>query len=133
MPSYRKRRDWRSRVRIWTVPVVAFLCLLWFGTQELKFRHRQQTAWVSAPATIEDTRLRPLAKFGFEYGGKDLYEVDVLATYSVAGQVHHDWVPLTTAPAPSAAAQKAASELKGKRCSVRWDPAVPDQRLADLL
>jgi hypothetical protein len=133
MPRYSKRRrGWLSIVRIAIVPILALACIGGLLYQELAFKHRQKTTWISVTGTIQQARLHPIARYALEYGSKDLYEIDVLATYSANGAPHEDWVPYSTPPKSLAAAQSAVSLLKGKQCLVRWDPASPDQKIADI-
>jgi len=121
-----------SIVRIAIIPLLALTCIGGLLYEELVFKHRQKTTWISVPATIEQTRLHPIARYALEYGSKDLYEIDVLASYSANGASHEDWIPLSTPPKSLAAAQSTLSTLKGKQCMIRWDPAAPDQKTADI-
>jgi hypothetical protein len=121
-----------SYVRIWTPPLIALFCVLFFLYEEHAFNRHKQTSWTTAPAVVEDTRLRPIARFALQYGSKPLYETDVLATYTVNGTPHKDWLPLSESPKPGKDAQAEATALKGKQCFVRWDPATPDQKIVEL-
>jgi hypothetical protein len=133
MPRYSKRsRNWKSIVRGGIIPVLAIACVAALLYQELAFRHRQKTTWTTVTATIEQTRIHPIARYALEYGSKDLYEVDVLTSYSVNGVQRDDWVPLSEAPQSLAKVQSATQHLKGRQCLVRWDPSSPDQKIADL-
>ena len=129
----KRRRGWKSIVRIAVIPVVALACVIALLYEELAFRHRQKTTWTNVIATIEQSRLHPIARYALEYGNKNnLYEIDVLAEYSTNGVEHHDWAPLSESPKPLAEAQSSLLPLKGKRCIIRWDPASPDQKFAEL-
>ncbi len=83
-------------------------------------------------ATVEDTRLHPIARFAFEYGSKDLYEVDVKASYSLNGVPQKEWLALSDAPKPRSEAKLESVRLKGSRCVVRWSLSNPDQKIAEL-
>jgi hypothetical protein len=132
MPRYSKRRrGWKSLLRIGIIPALALACILGLLYAELAFRHRQKTTWSAITATVQETRLRPVAKYALEYGSKDLYEVDVLVSYSSNGAPLKNWVPLSEAPKPLANAQATQRDLNGKTCLVRWDSASPDDRTAD--
>jgi hypothetical protein len=128
----KRRRSWKSLARIALVPLLALACISGLLYEDHSFKHRQKTTWTSVPATIDQTRLHPIARYALQYGSKDLYDVDVLASYSANGVQHEDWVPLDESPKSLAAAQAMAPLLKGKQCLVRWDPASPDQKIADL-
>jgi hypothetical protein len=128
----KRRRSWKSLLRIAVVPVVALACIGGLLCEELAFRHRQKTSWASEAATVKQTRLHPIARYALEYGGKDLYEIDILAKYAANGVQHEDWVPLSEPPKALAEAQAAALRLTGRECLVRWDSAAPDQKIAEL-
>jgi len=130
MPRYTRRRSLKSIIRIAVIPTIALLCIIGLFYAEHTFKKRQQT-WTTVEATAEDTRVRPMARFALEYGSKDLYEIDVLATYTSNGTSHQDWVPFSEKPKPLNEAKPEAAALKGKPLLLRWDPAVPDQKLAD--
>jgi hypothetical protein len=133
MPRYAKPR--RSRlfyVRLWIVPALAVIGIAAFFYAEFAFRHQVQTNWIQTTATIEDTRTRPLARYALEYGSKGLYEVDVLATYAADGRLQKDWIPIAEAAKSLPEAKSQAATMKGKLCTVRWDPAAPDQKFAEL-
>lgn len=133
MPRYSKpRRDWKFFLRLLIIPILALAGIITFLYQEHTFHHQQQNTWTTVPATIEDTRLHPIARFSFQYGSKDLYEIDVLATYTLNGAPRKDWVTLTEAPKPSDKATAEAAALKGKTCVLRWAPSAPDQKIAEL-
>lgn len=125
---YRTRAFW---IRVSIVPALAVVAIAVFFYEELLFRHEQQTTWKSSPTIAEDTRIRPMARFALEYGSKGLYEVDVLAAYSIDGVAHQDWAPVSGAPMPQAQAQAEATRMKGKPCTLRWNPSAPDQRTVD--
>jgi hypothetical protein len=132
MLRYRRRRGWKSHVRIWTVPLIAMLCVAGFLYSEDDFQRRKQATWITSTAIAEDTRLRPIARFSLEYGSKPLYEVDVLASYTEQGQPHQDWLPLSESPQNEIQARAQANALKRRQCFVRWDPANPTQKLVEL-
>lgn len=132
MPRYRRPRSWKSRVRIWTPPVIAALCVIFFLYEEHAFNHHKQTSWTTSTAIAQDTRLRPLARFALQYGSKPLYEIDVLASYAVEGTPHQDWLPLSQSPQPDQEAHTEAAALKGRSCVVRWDPQTPDRKIVEL-
>jgi hypothetical protein len=96
---WKHRRGWKSIVRIATISVVALTFVVGLLYEEIAFRHRQKTTWTNVAATIEQTRLHPIARYALEYGNKnDLYEIDVLGSYSANGVVHKDWAPLSLSP-----------------------------------
>ena len=129
----KRRRGWKSIVRIVAIPAVALACVIGLLYEELAFRHRQKTTWTNVAATIEQTRLHPIARYALEYGNKnDLYEIDVLASYSANGVQHEEWAPLSQSPKPLAESQSLLPSLKGKQCTIRWDPASPDQKFVEL-
>jgi hypothetical protein len=133
MPTYSKRRSSsKSILRIVAVAALAIACVVGLMYEELAFKHRQRTTWTTVTATVEQSRLRPIAGYALEYGSKKLYEVDVFASYSMNNVQHKEWVPLSQAPLSLAEAQSMSPRLKGRSCFVRWDPSSPDQRIADL-
>ncbi|SEG05017.1 hypothetical protein SAMN05421819_1815 [Bryocella elongata] len=132
MPRYSRPRSWKSHVRIWTPPVLALLCIGFFVYQEHAYKHRQLTSWTTTNATADDVRLQPVSRFALEYGSKPLYETYVLASYTVNGAPHKDWLPLSESPKADKAAHAEADAIKGKQCFVRWDPATPDQKIVEL-
>jgi len=132
MPRYSKRRDWKFFLRLLIIPILAIAGVATFLYQEHTFHHQQQTTWTTVPATIEDTRLHPVARFAFEIGSKDLYALDVLAAYALNGAPQKEWVTLTLPAKPKSWATAEAATLKGKPCLLRWDPSAPDQKIAEL-
>jgi hypothetical protein len=82
MPRYARRRSVKSIIRIAIIPAIALFCIIGLFYAEHTFKQRQRTTWTTVDATAEDTRVRPIARFALEYGSKDLYEIDVLVTYS---------------------------------------------------
>ena len=128
----RTRRDWKFFLRVLIIPILAIAGVATFLYQEHAFRHQQQTTWTTIPATIEDARLHPVARFAFEIGSKDLYSIDVLATYTVNGVPQKEWVTLTLPAQPKSEAATGAATLKGKPCLLRWDPSASDQKIAEL-
>jgi hypothetical protein len=131
MPRYAKRRTLKSIIRIWIIPVLALACIGGFFYEEHSFKRQHQT-WTTVAAVAEDTRLHPIARYALEYGSKDLYTVDVLATYSFNDVPQKDWIPLSESPKTLDEAKSQAASLKGKQCLVRWDPSAPDQKIAEL-
>jgi hypothetical protein len=132
MPRYsRPRRTPASYIRLGLIPTLALACIVALFFAEHRFR-RDQQHWPSTTATIEQTRVQPIPGRPFEYGSHQLYEVDVLLTYNVANQPHHDWLPLSQPPQNLSAAQAQRTALPGKPCNLRWDPAHPDNVLAEL-
>jgi len=133
MPRYSKpRRDWKFFLRLLIIPILAIAGIITFLYQEHAFRHQQQTTWTTVPATIEDTRLRPVARFAFEIGSQDLYALDVLAAYTLNGASQKEWVALTLPAEPKSQATTDAAMLKGHTCLLRWDPSTPNQKIAEL-
>ena len=131
MPRYARRRSVKSIIRIAVIPTIAIFCIIDLFYAEHTFKQRQRTTWTTVDATADDTRVRPMARFALEYGSKDLYEIDVLVTYTSTGTSHKDWVPFSEKPRPLSEAKPEAAALKGKPLLLRWDPASPDQKLAE--
>ena len=120
-----------SIIRIWIIPVLALACICGILYEEHSFK-RQQKIWTTVAAVAEDTRLHPISRYALEYGSKDLYEVDVLATYSFNGAPQKDWIPLSEPAKSLDEAKSQAASLKGKQCLVRWDPSAPEQKVVEL-
>ena len=88
--------------------------------------------WSSVVATIEDTRTHLAVHGNSQGGGAMLYNVDLLAKYSVGGEIREQWTTISQLPKLLADAQLQAHLLKKKQCIVRWKPAAPDQIVADI-
>jgi len=98
--------------------------------------HRQQMIrerdWMSAIATIEDTRAQLAMRRDSQSGGAMLYEVDILARYPVSGVVREQWTPIHQYPQLLADAELQMGLLRGKRCFVRWKRSDPDHIVAEV-
>lgn len=97
-------------------------------------RHRQdiETNWQSSTATIEDVRFQPAIQVESNRGGAMLYDVQVLAQYSLDGTVQKKWITVQQPPRGIAEAKLEAFRWKGQTCFVRWKPNSPDQVIADV-
>jgi hypothetical protein len=126
------RRDWKSILRIAIIPALALTCVIGLFVAEHHFQRDKRTTWTTVPAMIEATRIQPIPGRPFEYGSKQLYEVDVLVTYPLNGTPQHLWLPLSQPPQRRAAAQTQQAILEGAPCFLRWDPAHPDDKIAEL-
>src|SRR3569623_616144 len=78
----KKRRDW-NQLGTFGIVLGAILaaCALLFINHRVQL-HREES-WSTAAATIQDTRTRLVSRTDGTYGGHMLYEVQVLATFSM--------------------------------------------------
>ncbi len=128
----KSQEDWRQfrNLCAWVLFAIAVAPGLLYHQYSLHRMLRED--WTSAAATIKDTRTERLQIANWDYGGAVLYEVEMLAKYSVNGAEHEKWIALSEYPHSQSDAQLKAYLLKGKQCFVRWNPAHPDQIVADI-
>jgi Protein of unknown function (DUF3592) len=129
-PKTRADRMQLLAILAYVVFAIAFVASLVY----LKHRAQQsrEETWVTAAATIEDTRTQLAGVYNSIYGGGLSYEVDVLAKFSVDGASREEWITLSQAPKGLDSARYQAQVLKGKQCYVRWNPSHPKQTVAEI-
>jgi hypothetical protein len=128
----KKRSDWWSLAKLAAYVLLIIACVAGL----LYNNHRQQISrdreWSSALATIEDTRTHLAVQSNSQGGGAMLYEVEVLAKYSVDGEVREQWTTISQLPKLLADAQLQAHLLKKKQCIVQWRSTAPDRIIAEI-
>jgi hypothetical protein len=135
--AYQRVRP-RNRPARWQLLVICGCVLLVIGVPAslLYYQHRTQQYreqnWDSAVATIEDVRMKLVGEGGSGLGGGTLYSVEVLARFAVDGTPQERWIRIEQGPESSAFAQLQARLWKGEKCFVRWNPANPDQIVAEM-
>jgi len=103
------------------------------GLTYLKQRTRVARAnWANAAARIEDTRTRLVRQSDSKYGGRMLYQVEVLAAFSMNGSHQERWIPVEQAPKTLTSAQFEEAQWKGSKCVVRWNPSNPREMAVEL-
>ena len=95
-------------------------------------QQRREQTWESAVADIEDVRIELASQLNSQRGSAMLYDVQILARYSVGGTKQERWVTVPQAPRQLSEAQLQAFRWKGKTCFVRWKPSAPNQVLAEV-
>jgi hypothetical protein len=140
MPAANALEELRPKTRADRMQLFAILAYVAFaisfvaGLVYMKHRAQQsrEETWVTAIATIEDTRTQLAGVYNSIYGGGSSYEVDVLAKFPADGASHEEWIPLSQAPKGLDSARYQAWVLKGKQCFVRWNPSHPKQIVAEI-
>ena len=126
------RSDWR--VVIWTC--VCLFGVIVFVATVFYVKHRDQLereqTWSSAIATIESVRPRLVTQIDSTRGGTLLYDVDVLAKYTVDGTVREQWITLSQSPKTMDTVRLQEFSLKGQHCFVRWKPSDPKAIVAEI-
>ena len=103
------------------------------GLLYLKQRTRLARAnWANAAARIEDTRTRLVSQSDSKYGGRMLYQVEVLVAFSVNGSHQERWIPVEQAPKTLTSAQFEEAQWKSSKCVVRWNPSNPREMAVEL-
>ena len=99
-----------------------------------KHRHREEIEqnWKVATALIEDVRFKKISRVETTRGGAMLYDVEVLANYTLAGTEQKQWIRVDQLPEVLSEAQFQAFRWKGKQCFVRWNITQPDKILAEV-
>jgi hypothetical protein len=128
----RSRGDWRSLLSIFAF--LFFTVVFVAGVVYLKHRNQlvRERTWANAVATIEDARPRLVGQLDSPYGGRLLYEVEVLAKYPVDGTMREQWTTLSQLPKTMQEARLQSFLLKGKQCFVRWKPSDPNHIIAEI-
>jgi len=103
------------------------------GLLYLKQRTRLARAnWANAAGTVEDTRTRLVSQSDSKYGGRMLYQVEVLAAFSVNGSHQERWIPVEQTPKTLTSTQYEQAQWKGSKCVVRWNPSNPREMAVEL-
>jgi hypothetical protein len=78
--------------------------------------------------------VRPVlvAKFDGNRGGAMLYEVQVLAKFTVNESIREQWIALSQPPSQLSSVQLQAFRLKNAKATVRWNPANPGQTAVEI-
>jgi hypothetical protein len=100
--------------------ILAVICL--FYVKQRTQLAREQN-WSTAVGRIEDTRTTLVSRVDSMYGGRMLYEVQVLAAFFVNGSQQKRWITVEQAPKTLASAQFEEAHWKGTQCIVRWNPS----------
>jgi hypothetical protein len=97
---------------------------LYFKQRAQQDRERN---WDSAIATIEDGRTKLVGQAGGNSGGRMLYDVEVLAKFSVNGAEQERWIRVEQVARGLSAVQSQIGWWKGKQCFVRWKASEPER------
>ena len=128
-------RNRKERIQLLSVIGFILFAILGAGTLEYFGRRSQEYReqnWYSAVATIKDARTRLVSQVGGLHGGWMLYEVQVLAAFSVNGSPQERWITVDQYPQNLNYANFQGRVWKGKQCFVRWNPLDPSQIVIDL-
>jgi hypothetical protein len=109
--------------------ILVIAALVYFAQESREYREQN---WDSAVATVIDTRTHLVAEVGGNFGGRLLYEVEVLASYSTNGSPHERWITVDQTPKTLDYAEFQERIWKGKQYFVRWNPSNPNQIVIDL-
>jgi hypothetical protein len=125
-------RDWHV-IRILS-GYLAFIAI--FFATALFMRHKQreemEQSWESATAVIEEVRPTVAAVVNTSRGGGMLYEVAILAKYTVDGVDQERWIKVQQQLESLGDAQLQAFRWKGKQCIIRWKPSDPNKVIAEV-
>lgn len=126
------RRDWHV-IRILS-GYLAFIAI--FFATAFFIRHKQreemEQSWESATAVIGEVRPTAVALVNSSRGGGMLYEVAILAKYTVDGVDQERWIKVQQQLESFGDAQLQAFRWKGKQCIVRWKPSDPNKVIAEV-
>jgi hypothetical protein len=120
LPRTRSDRNQLAMVALVFGAILAIIGLFYVKQRNQLAREK---GWPSAVAMIEDTRTTLVSKVDGMYGGSMLYEVQVLAAFSVNGSQQKRWITVQQAPKTLASAQFEEAHWKGTQCIVRWNPS----------
>lgn len=127
----RNRKDWNQFFGIFGLVLGTTLAVI--GLLYLKQRNRlAHEDWGATVATIEDSRTRLVSRADSMYGGKMLYEVQVLAAFSMNGSHQERWITVEQPTKSLTSAQFEEAHWKGKQCIVRWNPSNPKEIAVEL-
>jgi hypothetical protein len=87
-------------------------------------QYREQN-WDSAIATVEDVRPKLVGQIDSKYGGAMLYDVEVLARFSVGGDTQERWITVEQTPRSLDSVHFQKLTWTGKTYFVRWKPSDP--------
>jgi hypothetical protein len=128
----RTRSDWNQLLGLVGVVFAGILAVIGlFYLRQRTLSTREQT-WSNAVAMIEDTRTTLVSRVDSKYGGRMLYDVQVLAVFSVNGSQQERWITVEQDPKTLASAQFEEARWKGTHCTVRWNRSDPRQIVAEL-
>ena len=103
--------------------------LMYLGRQSQEYREQN---WDSAVATIEDTRTQLVGETSGQSGGAMLYDVQVLAAFTISGSPQKRWITIDQSPNNLDYAKFQGRLWMGKKYFVRWKPFDPNQIVIDL-
>lgn len=127
----RTRKDWNQFLE--TAGLVLGTTLAVIGLLYLKQRNQlAHEDWAAAVATVEDSRTHLVSRVDSMYGGKMLYEVQVLAAFSMNGSYQKRWITVEQPAKTLTSAQFEEAHWKGKQCIVRWNPSNPRRIAVEL-
>jgi len=128
-------KDRKQRRQLTSIVGFALIGVLGAGTLGYlvrKSREYREQNWASADATIEDSRPQLIGQVNGQAGGEMLYEVKVLAAFSVHGNPQERWITVDQQPKSLDYATFQRRIWKGKHSFVRWKPSNPNQIVIDL-
>jgi hypothetical protein len=89
-------------------------------------QYREQN-WDSAIATVEDVRPKLVGQINGQYGGAMLYDVEVLARFSVGNYTQERWITVEQTPRSLDSVHFQERMWRGKSYFVRWKPPDPQR------
>jgi hypothetical protein len=125
----------KERNQLLAVMAIILVGILGAGTLMYvaqRSREYREQNWYSAMATIKDARTQLVAEVGSQYGGRMLYEVQVLAAFSANGSSQERWITVSQPAQNLDYAEFQERMWRGKQYFVRWKPSDPDQIVIEL-
>jgi hypothetical protein len=125
-------KDRRSLFSLVGFSLTIIFCIAGLFYLKHRVQKNREKNWNSAVATIEDVRTISATQDNSQMGGAMLYDVQILAKYSVDGSPNKRWITVMQKPQHLVDAQLEAFRWKGKICYVRWKPSDPNQIVAEV-
>jgi hypothetical protein len=121
-------KDRRSLFNLVSFALTIIFCIVGLFYLKHRVQKDREQNWNSSIATIEDVRTIS----AIDEGRAILYDVQILAKYSINGSPNERWITVQQKPQLLANAQLEAFRWKGMTCFVRWKPSDPNQVIAEI-
>lgn len=128
----RSRAARKQLLAIFGFVALAVAAVVGLTYAKYKTQQYREENWDSAIATIEDVRTSLVSANSSQFGGRMLYDIQVLAKFSVDGAPQERWIKVDQMPENLDMAQFHERLWNGKRYVVRWKPSNLDRIVVEI-